>query len=114
MTFYVYMLANYSDGPIYVGHIDEIARRISQHREEVFEGFTKRYNIKRLVWMEPHETRESAFKRERAIKRWRREWKNNLIRQSNPDWEDLFYTLNGGTYQDPGKVQMELPGRADF
>jgi putative endonuclease len=73
MTFHVYILANYSDGPMYVGHTDDIGRRAWERREEIYPGFTKHYRIKRLVWMEAHEARDSAFQRERAIKRWRRE-----------------------------------------
>jgi putative endonuclease len=109
MTFHVYILANYSDGPMYVGHTDDIGRRAWERREEIYPGFTKHYRIKRLVWMEAHEARDSAFQRERAIKRWRREWKNNLVRQMNPDWADLFDTLNGGP-----EWAAEGPGQAGF
>ena len=111
MTFYVYILANYADGPMYVGHTDDIGRRAWEHREDLKPGFTSRYRIKRLVYMEPHESRESAFQREHAIKRWRREWKNNLVRSMNPNWLDLFDTLNGGPAEGPGQVRFaDLPG----
>jgi putative endonuclease len=111
MSFHVYILANFADGPMYVGHTDDIGRRIYEHREEVYPGFTQRYRIKRLVWMEEHPSRESAFFRERTIKRWRRAWKNNLVREMNPNRSDLFDTLNGGPAADPGQVRFAaLPG----
>jgi putative endonuclease len=60
-----------------------------QHRDSIVGGFTKRYSIKPLVWFEVHETMESAFKREKQIKRWPRAWKYDLIHKGNPTWRDL-------------------------
>ena len=94
MHFYVYILANWPDSPMYVGMTDDIARRAWEHREHVRRGFTDRYKIERLVWYEPHDTRDTAFVRERQIKKWNREWKNRLVRETNPGWEDLYLTLN--------------------
>ncbi len=94
MSFYVYILANALNSPMYVGSTDDIARRAWEHRERVRPGFASRYWIRRLVWYEVHETRESAFICERQIKEWKRAWKNELVLSMNPDWNDLYLTLN--------------------
>ena len=86
--FWVYIMANRRNGAIYVGHTDNLADRVRQHRESQRPGFTKRYGCRTLVWAEWHESRESAFRRERAIKEWRRSWKLLLIEDRNPTWTD--------------------------
>jgi putative endonuclease len=90
LPFWVYIVASSRNGTIYVGHTDDLYVRTLQHRDGTFEGFTKRYGCKVLVWAEEHDTRDSAFKRERAIKEWRRAWKLRLIEEANPTWRDLF------------------------
>ena len=65
-------------------------RRVYEHREGLAESFTKRYGIKMLVYFEPHETIATALQREKKIKHWSREWKNDLIVAGNPDWRDLY------------------------
>jgi putative endonuclease len=90
MDFYVYMLASQPNGTLYVGMTDNAARRIWQHKEGLLPGFTKTHRVTRLVWIETHETRESAFRRERQIKKWMRAWKIRLIEERNPQWKDLF------------------------
>jgi putative endonuclease len=90
MSFYVYLLANRRNGTLYVGMTDDLAKCIWMHRVGVLPGFTKQYGIKMLVWYEQHETRESAFVRERQIKKWNRAWKLRLIVQMNPLWRDLY------------------------
>ena len=94
MAFWVYIVANGRNGTIYTGHTDDLHKRMYQHREEVFDGFTRRYGCKTLVWFERHDTRHAAFRRERAIKEWRRSWKLLLIEQDNPTWRDLFPEIN--------------------
>jgi putative endonuclease len=89
MAFYVYILASQRNGTLYVGMTDNLSRRIWEHKTELIPGFTKKYGIKTLVWYEVHETRESAFGRERQIKKWNRDWKLKLIEQLNADWNDL-------------------------
>ncbi len=84
MGFFVYILANWPDAPMYVGMTDDLTGRVWRHREHVRKGFTDDYRIERLVWHELHDPHESAFVRERRIKRWRREWKNRLVREMNP------------------------------
>jgi putative endonuclease len=89
MSFYTYMLASGRNGTLYIGMTDDLAHRTSQHREGLIPGFTKRYGVKLLVWFEVHDTRESAFRRERQMKKWNRKWKLQLIEETNPSWKDL-------------------------
>ena len=102
----VYILASGFHGTLYTGVTSNLLGRVWQHREEVTGGFTKRYAVKRLVWFEVHETMESAIGREKAIKRWARAWKIELVERENPTWRDLaedfgFETLIGKKV-DPG------------
>ena len=85
----VYLLSSGFHGTIYTGVTSDMIGRIWQHREEVTEGFTKRYAVKRLVWFEVHERMETAIRREKSIKRWQRQWKLELIGLENPTWRDL-------------------------
>jgi putative endonuclease len=68
---------------------DDLARRTWEHRTGVVAGFTKKYDVKALVWYELHESRESAFQRQRQLKKWNRAWKLRLIERMNPQWGDL-------------------------
>jgi len=90
LEFYVYIITNRRNGTLYIGHTDDLISRMEQHRDGHFEGFSKRYKLKHLVWFETHETREAAFKRERQIKAWQRSWKLELIEKDNPHWIDIF------------------------
>ena len=85
----VYLLPNRFHGTLYTGVTSNLLGRVWQHREEVTRGFTKRYSVKRLVWFEAHEEMESAIRREKAIKRWHRAWKIELVESNNPTWRDL-------------------------
>ena len=69
---------------------DDLEARIIQHRDHTFTGFTAQYGCHRLVWYQAHESRERAFARERAIKKWRRDWKIQMIEHANPGWRDLL------------------------
>ena len=90
---WVYIMTNKPDGTLYVGVTADLPRRVWEHRIGAVEGFTKRYELKRLVYAERHEDIRDAVHRERTIKRWRRAWKVRLIRSNNPDWVDLYDTL---------------------
>jgi len=90
MAFYVYILASRRNGTLYVGMTEDLPARICQHKEKVRPGFTSKYGVDLLVWYEEHDSRESAFTRERRIKKWRRAWKLELIERANPGWEDLY------------------------
>ncbi len=89
----VYMLASRRNGTLYVGVTSALARRIWQHKAHAVPGFTSRYDVTRLVWYELHDCMESAIEREKRIKKWNRAWKLRLIEETNPNWEDLYFTL---------------------
>jgi putative endonuclease len=89
----VYMMASRKHGTLYLGVTSELRNRIAQHREGLIPGFTQRYGVKRLVWYEAYESITVAIQRETSLKRYRREWKINLIEQDNPNWDDLFPQL---------------------
>ena len=92
----VYILASERNGTLYIGVTSNLPQRIWQHREGLVEGFTNRYSVKMLVWYEMHESMESAIMREKALKKWRREWKLELIEQSNAQWRDLWDVVKMG------------------
>lgn len=92
--FAVYMLTNRPRGVLYTGVTSDLVGRIWQHREGVVEGFSTRYDIKQLVWFEMHQDAEAAILREKRIKRWRRDWKLDLVETSNPGWTDLWYEIS--------------------
>ncbi len=89
----VYILASRRNGTLYVGVTSDLARRVSQHRSGLVEGFTRNYGVRRLVFAEFHDTMEDAIVREKRVKRWRRAWKLELIEQHNPQWRDLYEEL---------------------
>ncbi len=89
-TFYVYMLASARNGTLYLGVTSDLVKRIWEHREGLFEGFTKKYGVKNLVWFEVHFEAMAAITREKQLKKWNRDWKINMIQQGNPDWRDLY------------------------
>ena len=86
----VYMLASQRNGTLYVGVTSNLAGRVWQHKNDVVEGFTKRYGVHRLVWYERHDSMESAILREKQLKAGSRARKVALIEANNPDWLDLF------------------------
>jgi putative endonuclease len=94
MAFYVYIFASRRNGTLYIGMTDNIQQRVWQHQTGAIPGFTRKYGVKMLVWYEPHETRESAFLRERQLKKWNRVWKLKLIEEMNPRWLDLTSDLH--------------------
>ncbi len=87
---YVYILASRKNGTLYIGVSSNLIQRVSQHKEGLIEGFTRKYGVKILVWYEQHGTMESAILREKSLKEWKRSWKIALIEQTNSDWRDLF------------------------
>ena len=91
----VYMLASKRNGTLYVGVTSDLMKRLWEHKNDMVEGFTKRYGVHMLVWHEQHETMESAIAREKAIKEWKRKWKLELIEKENPGWKDLHNDLLG-------------------
>ncbi len=89
----VYILANKRNGTLYVGVTSDLIKRIWQHRNNVVQGFTKRYSVHQLVYYELHDTMESAITKEKMLKNWKRAWKLQLIERSNPNWQDLYRTI---------------------
>jgi len=94
MAFYVYIMSNRMHGTLYVGHTDDLARRVANHKAGAVPGFTSQHDLKLLVHYEVHDSRESARRRERRLKRWLRAWKIKLIDEANPEWHDLSDDLN--------------------
>ena len=90
---WVYLITNKPNGVIYTGITSNIARRAWEHREGVADGFTKRYDIKRIVYIEHHEDIRVAIQREKNVKHWSRAWKVRLILEQNPEWADLYDQL---------------------
>ena len=89
-TYYVYLLASNRYGTLYAGMTSDRIKRAWQHRESLAEGFTKKYDVKQLVWYELHSDVRAAITREKQIKKWNRAWKIELIQEQNPQWQDLY------------------------
>jgi putative endonuclease len=92
-TYYVYILASKRNGTLYIGVTNDLARRVLEHREGLVPGFTKTYGVKMLVYFEAFDNIGQAIHREKRLKKYKREWKINLIQQSNVAWRDLADTL---------------------
>ena len=89
----VYILASKRNGTLYIGVTSDLVRRVWEHNNNVVEGFTKRYGVHHLVWYELHENMDSAIKREKQLKEWKRQWKLELIEDANPSWLDLYSSI---------------------
>lgn len=89
-TFWVYILASKVGGTLYVGVTNDLVRRVYEHRQALREGFTADHAVNRLVYFEQFDQIESAIRREKRLKKWKRVWKIRLIEESNPDWIDLY------------------------
>ncbi len=89
----VYIVTNAPRGTLYIGVTSHLVQRIWQHRAKVVPGFTARYGLSRLVWFEAHQDMREAIRREKRLKRYRRDWKVQLIEQANPHWIDLYPSL---------------------
>jgi putative endonuclease len=90
MLCHVYLLASRPRGTLYVGVTSNLVQRVWQHKEGLADGFTRKYEVKTLVWFEATESIEAAIAREKQIKNWKREWKVALIEKENPGWRDLY------------------------
>jgi len=92
-TYYVYILASKKNGTLYIGVTNNLIRRVQQHKENLTDGFTKKYKVHRLVHFEFTNSIHAALEREKRLKTWQRAWKIELIEKSNPDWKDLYEDL---------------------
>jgi len=91
--YFVYILASKKNGTLYIGVTSNLLKRVYEHKNNLVEGFTQKYNVHKLVYYEIYQNIHDAITREKRIKKWKRQWKIELIEQSNPNWEDLFDSL---------------------
>ena len=91
--YYVYILTNKNNKVLYIGVTNDLERRIFEHKNKLVEGFTKKYNLNKLIYYEMTEDINSAIEREKQLKNWHRDWKINLINSFNPTWKDLSLDL---------------------
>ncbi len=96
MAAYVYILAGKRNGTLYIGLTGDLLRRVSEHRDGLVGGFTRRYGVKMLVYFEDMESIMAAIQREKTLKHWVRRWKLNLIEAGNPEWRDLLDEIGRG------------------
>ncbi|UGY06261.1 GIY-YIG nuclease family protein [Bradyrhizobium quebecense] len=95
-SFYVYILASHIGGTLYIGVTNDLIRRVGEHKLKIADGFTKQYDVNRLVYFETFEDIEQAIRREKRLKKWPRAWKISLIEKDNPDWNDLYPEIAAG------------------
>jgi putative endonuclease len=100
----VYILASQRNGTLYIGVTSDLPNRVSLHKQDLIEGFTRKYGVHLLVYYEMHPTMEVAIRREKQLKEWRRLWKIRLIESMNPEWIDLFDEATGEILDGPADV----------
>ena len=93
-TYYLYILASKKNGTLYTGVTNNLVKRVYEHKENLVPGFTRKYKVHRIVYYEQFSDIYSAIAREKRIKKWKRQWKINLIESTNPDWQDLYDRLH--------------------
>lgn len=89
----VYILASKRNGTLYIGVTSDLVKRVWEHKNNLVDGFTKKYGVHQLMYFEMHEDMESAIQREKQLKKWNRDWKIDLIEKDNPEWADLYESL---------------------
>ena len=89
-NYYVYILASKRNGTLYIGITSNLIKRVWEHKEKIADGFTKKYDVDKLVYVEHFQDPENAIKREKRLKKYKRQWKINLIEKDNPQWKDLY------------------------
>ena len=94
MIYYVYILCSNRNGTLYIGLTNNLTKRINEHKQKLYNGFSKKYSVDKLAYFEAFEDVFEAINREKSLKKWRRDWKIKLIEDSNPEWNDLYYLLN--------------------
>ena len=93
MSYWIYILCSKRNGTLYIGVTNDLKRRIFEHKSKIIEGFTKKYAVDKLVYVEEFLYIEAAICREKSMKKWLRKWKLDLIEKFNPNWDDLYETL---------------------
>ncbi len=91
--YFVYLMASKKNGTLYIGVTDNLVKRVWEHKNDVIEGFTQKYQIHLLVYFEEYSDIREAIQREKQLKVWKRDWKVNLIEKDNPEWRDLYEVL---------------------
>ncbi len=89
----IYILASQKNGTLYIGVTSNLVQRIYQHKNNLVKGFTEKYQVHNLVYYELAESMQAAITREKQMKKWKREWKINVIEEKNPNWDDLYHSL---------------------
>ncbi|MCP4726336.1 MAG: GIY-YIG nuclease family protein [bacterium] len=89
-VYYLYILASKRNGTLYTGITNNLMKRVLEHKSDLVSGFTKRYKVHDLVYFEQHTDINHAILREKQIKKWKRQWKIELIEEENPEWKDLY------------------------
>jgi len=92
-NYYVYILASQRNGTLYIGVTSNLIKRIQEHKINITKGFTEKYKVHNLVYYEQTEDVSSALAREKALKKWNRDWKIKLIEKDNPNWKDLYFDI---------------------
>jgi len=92
-TYYVYILTSKRNGTLYIGVTNNLIKRVYEHKNDIINGFTKKYHVHKLVYYEQTNDINSAIQREKQLKKWRRQWKIDLIEKNNPNWNDLYKVL---------------------
>jgi putative endonuclease len=93
--YYVYILASRIGGTLYIGVTSDLIRRMAEHKLKLIDSFTKEYGVVKLVYFEQFDDPENAIKREKRLKKWKRDWKIALIEKDNPNWNDLYAEIAG-------------------
>ena len=91
--YYVYILASQRNGTLYIGVSNDLVKRVYEHKQDITDGFTKKYQVHALVFYEAHNNIEEAITREKQLKKWNRAWKIRLVEELNPEWDDLYYQI---------------------
>ncbi len=91
--YYVYILTNRKNGTLYIGVTNNLIKRVFEHKNKVFKGFTEKYDINKLIYYECYDNIEYAIQREKRMKKWNRNWKIELIEKNNKEWKDLYLDL---------------------
>ena len=92
-SYFVYLMANKYNNVLYIGMTNDLIRRVFEHKNNLIEGFTKKYNCHKLVWFQETNDVVSAITQEKGMKKWKREYKENVINELNPEWKDLYDDL---------------------
>ena len=101
-NYYTYILSNKKNGTLYVGVTSDLVRRVYEHKNKIYTGFTEKYGLDKLVYYEVFDDVENAIKREKRLKAYLRQWKIDLIEKENPKWLDLYEQINGSFGQAEG------------